>query len=393
MVIRNIIFSILLPNIIHPWSSIPMKPSNWLRHLNFASLRRFFVAIRHHRLYNLLIDLVAMIWFVLWQTIFILKRKVQKRTGRFFAFFTYLNWSTWRTFARRTGQKRLYGLAAEIAFNAMLALFPALLAVIAAIGLSQSLQSTLYQMALLLGEVVPDEVKDVIGNLIEQIVIARNPQLLSVGFIGAIWIYSGAISATMNALDQIHQVPHHLMRPFWQAKLVSIAIALGMLQLLILASGLVLLSDLIIEIIARKSCLLETIPNCSIEQITICLQQPPVQNCLIKSTLLDTWELFRWPMTLGIVSLAFGFIYRYGPSRRSRRIPIMPGAMMAAILWALISNLFRIYVMHFGNYNWTFGAIGTFIILQLWLHLSSFAMLLGEELNVTVGELMEKRLN
>ncbi|NEP46242.1 MAG: YihY/virulence factor BrkB family protein, partial [Okeania sp. SIO2H7] len=102
--------------------------------------------------------------------------------------------------------------------------------------------------------------------------------------------------------------------------------------------------------------------------------------------LLETWNQLRWPITLGIVSLAFAFIYRYGPSKSRKGIPIIPGAVLAALMWAIISNGFRIYVLHFGNYNKTYGALGTFIILLLWLYLSSLVVLIGAQLNVTVGE-------
>jgi membrane protein len=87
--------------------------------------------------------------------------------------------------------------------------------------------------------------------------------------------------------------------------------------------------------------------------------------------------------------VAFAFIYRYGPSRHHRGTPIFPGAILAAIFWAGFSGLLRVYVSNFANYNWTYGTIGTFIILLLWLNFSSLVMLLGAQLNVTVGKEMK----
>jgi membrane protein len=93
---------------------------------------------------------------------------------------------------------------------------------------------------------------------------------------------------------------------------------------------------------------------------------------------------------LSIVATAFAFIYRFGPSRWSHGTPIMPGALLAAISWAILSGLFRLYVSNFGNYNRAYGAVGAVIILLLWLYMSSLVLLLGDQLNVTVGEAMQQ---
>ena len=78
------------------------------------------------------------------------------------------------------------------------------------------------------------------------------------------------------------------------------------------------------------------------------------------------------PITLEIVSIAFAFVYRFGSSFRRKSTPIIPGTIIAALMWAEASNLFRLYVFHFDNYNRIYGTIGTFIILFLWLYISSF---------------------
>ena len=70
--------------------------------------------------------------------------------------------------------------------------------------------------------------------------------------------------------------------------------------------------------------------------------------------------------------------------------PIMPGAVLAAISWAIVSALFRLYVTNFGNYNKVYGAVGAVIVLLLWLYMTSLVLLLGDQLNVTVGEAMQQ---
>lgn len=286
---------------------------------------------------------------------------------RFFRFFRYLNWKTLTKTAARVGQRRLFGLSAEIAYNAMLSLFPAILAVITAIGLFEdSLQSTFKELANQLSQVAPDEAMVLIRDFSKQITQTRNTGLFSISFIVAIWAASGALSAAMTALDRIHEIPPEQMRPFWKAKLVSLGLTIGTILLLVLASFLVFISDWLLDFFVLKS-----------------------QNRLW--FLLVIWQLLSWPIALAIVAAAFGFVYRYGPSIWNSGMPLMPGAVLAAVSWAFVSAGFRLYVANFGNYNQAYGTIGAVIVLMLWLYMSGLVLLVGDQLNVTVGEQMQLR--
>ncbi|MEG3840443.1 YihY/virulence factor BrkB family protein [Microcoleus sp. herbarium14] len=314
-------------------------------------------------------------------------RAIKKKFGDFWLFCRCLTWATLKEVGVKAGEQRLPGLSAEMAYNSMLALFPGLLAVLSAIALFEPLQSTLYQIAVLLGEVIPDNVRNLIRGLIKEILLTRNKGLFSVSFFASLWAFSGVMSAAMAALDRIHEIPSDRTRSFVKAKLISLGLSIGTIVLLILASGAVFVSDLIVQAVARQSCLLESVANCDLKDVQSCLL--PAQTCPLESQLLAVWRLWRWPTSLGIVSVAFAFIYRYGPSRRSSESPIFSGAIFAAILWALFSAAFRFYVLHLSNFNWTYGTIGTFIVLLLWLYLSCLAMLIGAQLNVTVGKAMK----
>jgi len=316
-----------------------------------------------------------------------LLRAIKKKFGHFWLFCRCLTWSTLREVCVKAGEQRLPGLSAEMAYNSMLALFPGLLAVLSAIGLFESLQSTLYQIAGLLGEVIPDEVRNLIRSSLKEILLYRNQELFSLSFVASLWAFSGVMSAAMAALDRIHEISPDRTRSFLKAKLIALALSIGTIILLIIASGAVFVSDLIVQAISRQSCLLESVANCNLKEFKSCLI--PATSCPLESELLAIWGLWRWPSSLGIVSVAFAFVYRYGPSRHQRDIPIFSGAVFAAILWALISALFRFYVLHLGNYSWTYGTIGTFIVLLLWLYLCSLVMLIGAQLNVTVGKAMK----
>ena len=283
---------------------------------------------------------------------------------RFFRFFRYLNWVTLKKTFARAMKRRLMGLSAEMAYNAILALFPAILAILTAIGLFEdSLQQTFHNLASQLSEVAPDEALQLMRDFAKEINLTKNRGLFSLSFIVAIWASSGALSAAMNALDQIHEIPLEKTRPFWKAKLISLGLTIGSFLLLVIASFLVFISDLVLQIVVDKSG---------------------------ASVLLTVWRLLTWPLALAIIATSSAFIYRFGPSRWSHGTPIMPGAILAAISWAILSGLFRIYVANFGNYNKVYGAVGAVIVLLLWLYMTSLVLLLGDQLNVTVGEAMQQ---
>ncbi|QFS49052.1 YihY/virulence factor BrkB family protein [Nostoc sphaeroides] len=286
---------------------------------------------------------------------------------RFFRFFRHLNWRTLKKTFARTMERRLFGLASEIAFNAMLSLFPAILAIVTAIGLlAESLQATFKQLATQLSQVLPEQALTLIRDFATtEITNSKNTGLFSLSFVLAIWTASGAVSTAMTAFDQIHQIPPENIRPFWKAKLVSLGLTVGTMLLLVLASFLVFTSDLLLKMVVRGN------------------------DSLI--FLFHLWQLLSWPLALSIVAVAFSFIYRYGPSQWNPGTPMMPGAILAAVFWAILSALFRLYVANFGNYNKVYGAVGAVIVLMLWLSMSAAVLLIGDQLNVTVGEDMRQK--
>lgn len=369
-------------------------------------------------------------------------------THPFLLFFRYLNWRIVRQTILRAFQRRLIGLSSEIAFNAMLALFPAILAILTALSLfEESIQSTITDVARQYKDVVPDLAWQLLKNFVAEISHTKSKSLFSLSFVVAIWVASGALGAAMNALDRIHQIPPEQRRPFWKAKLISVFITFSTILLLILASFLVLLGDSIVKLAVNTIVLLPVertgvtllltlwqilswpiafaVVVTTVYSIYQIYQLPadrkqPLQklkllvfvivivsiiSLLIASVLvfinhiivtlqfdysmaailISFWRLLSWPAALAIVAVAFAFIYRIGPSRWVKGTPILPGAILAAVSWAILSGLFRLYVSNFGNYNKVYGAVGAVIVLLLWLQMTAFVMLLGDQLNATVG--------
>ncbi len=357
----------------------------------------------------------------------------------------YLNWITIRRTTRGVIQKRLTGLSAEMAFHAMLGLFPAIIAILTAIGLfGRSVESNLANLATNYAHIIPRQVWQLIIDFIAEVKLDRDTSWFSLSSISAIWFISGVLSAAINALDRIHEVPLKYKRSFIQVKLIAIFLTICTIIFLIIACFLLWVGDFLLQIALQqnwnslflitwqifsiliivaivltslfliyefqtklrrqserkfKSTLIASIITLSfllmvsIYAFFAFIQQSIVSFRIeqtISSILISIWRLLGFPLALCIIALAFGLIYRFGTSRWRKDTPIVPGAILAAISWAVVSILFRLYVSHIGIYNKIYGAIGTIIVLMLWLYLSSLVMLIGGQINVVIGKTIQQ---
>ena len=355
----------------------------------------------------------------------------------------YLNWITVQKTIAGVIQKRLTGLAAEMAFHAMLGLFPAIVAVLTAISLfEESVESVLVSLAVHFANIVPLQVWTLLLDFIEGIREAEGKSWFSLSSIAAVWIISGVLCSAIAALDSIHQVPLEKRRSYLQTKLVAISLAIFTIIFLVIACFLLWIGDLLLQmalvqnwnslllyiweifslivIVAiasttagliyqvrtklksdreRKSAIVFVliIIATAASQLVYggylavkeAIGKSDIETAL-SNLLIDLWRILGFPIALGIVAIAFTSIYRYGAAERIKNTPILPGAILAAISWAIVSLVFRLYVSYIGIYNKLYGAVGTAIILMLWLYLTSLTILIGEQINVIIGEALRE---
>jgi membrane protein len=104
------------------------------------------------------------------------------------------------------------------------------------------------------------------------------------------------------------------------------------------------------------------------------------------------WTYLRWPFIAFTVVLAIDLIYHFAPNRRVEWVWLTPGSLLATALWFGASLGFKTYTATVGDFNVTYGAIGTVVVLMLWLYLSGLALLIGAELNAEIErEIRERR--
>jgi membrane protein len=97
-----------------------------------------------------------------------------------------------------------------------------------------------------------------------------------------------------------------------------------------------------------------------------------------------TWTIVQWPLVFALICIAVGLVYYIAPDAEQEWVWVTPGAVVAATLWVIASLLFRLYVVAFGNYQQTYGALGGVIMLLLWFYLSGLALVIGAEVNAEI---------
>jgi membrane protein len=102
-----------------------------------------------------------------------------------------------------------------------------------------------------------------------------------------------------------------------------------------------------------------------------------------------SWKTLQWPVVFVLVATAIGLIYHFAPNVEQEFVLLTPGSVVATAFWLLGSLGFRIYVVNFGSYNETYGAIGGVMVLLLWLYISGLAVIIGAETNAEIEHASE----
>ncbi len=261
-------------------------------------------------------------------------------------------WEIARRLVTSIGEKNISILAAGVAFYLLLAIFPALAAIVTTYALLADPQTVSEHLAKAAG-FLPADVMDIfnqqLGILSSQPAQGLSFQLIF-GLLFAIWSAHKGVDALTTAISVAYKEPE--TRSFIQLNVLTY----------LLTAAAILFTVIILS-------LLVVVPS-----ITVLLNLP------------DWWNLFipivRWVVFVAVVSLAIATLYRYAPSRRSAQWKwLSTGAVLATVLWLLGSALFSFYVSQFGNYNETYGALGAIVVLLLWLFISSYAIIIGAALN------------
>jgi len=268
--------------------------------------------------------------------------------------------SRWLEIATRTvhefSKDNCLGLAAQVAFFFVLALFPTLLFLVALLSLVP-VQDAAAEVFSVATSVIPTDVVMFLRDQFDQLTQDAHVGLLTIGIVGAIWSSSAAMLAVIDAMNRIYEITE--WRPWWKRQFVAVILT-------IILTVFVLLALIFISIGPTLS-----------ERLASWFR--------IGATATSAWKILRWPFMVLFAVLGVNLIYYFAPNRRSRWAWITPGALLATALWIATSFCFKLYVLSQAHYVATYGAIGGMIATMLWFYLCGLAILIGAELNSVVN--------
>ncbi|PPG87799.1 ribonuclease BN [Rathayibacter sp. AY1F3] len=255
--------------------------------------------------------------------------------------------------AREFGADQCTDLAAALTYYAVLALFPALLAIVSVLGLFGQAQATTDLVLDLIGNLASSEVVDLLRDPIQALTSSSAAGLAFVtGVVGAIWSASGYVGAFGRAMNRVYQIDEG--RPFWKLRPTMLGVTVVTVVLIVIAALILVLSG-------------------------------PVATAVgdvvgLGPAALTVWNIAKWPVLVVIAIVIVATLYYWAPNIRQPKFRwISIGSIVALAIWLIASTGFAFYVANFSNYNKTYGSLGAVIVFLLWIWITNIALLFGAE--------------
>jgi membrane protein len=246
--------------------------------------------------------------------------------------------------------------AAALTYFGLLALFPAVIALVSILGLFGNPQTTTKSITDIVSQLGPSTAAQTFSGPINEITSNRGASGIAfvVGLALALWSASGYVGAFMKAANVIYETPEG--RPFWKLRPLQVLVTLVMVLLLAAVLIGIVLTGPVVSAVAG-----------------------PLG---IGSTAQTIWNIAKWPIMLLVTIVMFGVLFHAAPNVKLRGLRwSLPGALFAVVVWIVASAAFAFYVANFGSYTKTYGALGGVIALLVWMWITNIALLLGMEFN------------
>jgi membrane protein len=244
--------------------------------------------------------------------------------------------------------------AAALTYYGVLALFPAIIALVSIIGLvGPSATSFLTDN---IATLAPGPAQDIMNGAVEQVASGRGKAGLAfiVGLALALWSASGYVGAFARASNSVYEVGEG--RPFWKLRPTQLVVTTVMILLL-------------------AACAIAVV-------VTGPLAKQVGDVVGAGSTAVTVWDLAKWPVIALVVITMLSILYYAAPNVKQPSFKwITVGGLVAVAIWIIASILFGLYVANFSSYNKTYGSLGGVIAFLVWLWITNIAVLFGAELN------------
>lgn len=259
-------------------------------------------------------------------------------------------------FFREIGKDSLIDKASSLAYNFMLAIFPAIIFLFTLIPYIP-IANFQDQLMNLISLVLPTNAYVAVESTLEDIVKNQNSKLLSFGFIFALFFATNGVHTLMQAFNKSSLLIE--TRTWITQRLVALYLTLLVAFALISGLALITIGEYVFTFLKSELRFKD-------------------------SFWILVIELIRWIILIIIYFVTISILYRYGPAHAKKWRFFSAGSWMATLLAILIFGGFSYYINHFGTYNKIYGSIGTLIVMMIWLYLNSLIILVGFELNASI---------
>ena len=261
---------------------------------------------------------------------------------------------SWKELLRRTYKETVadngLGLAAQLAYYFLLALFPTVLCVIA-LASFLPLQNFTDEVTSLFGRIAPPEMVTLIREQMARLANGNDGGIFSIGLAGALWSSSAAMVAMVDAMNRAYDIDES--RPWWKVRITAVLLTVGLAVFVVLSAGLIVAGPQVADLLAG--------------------------SFGFGALFTTTWKILQWPIAFALVTTGIALVYYYAPDAEQDFTWITPGSVLAATLWVIASLGFRFYVVSFGNYEATYGTVTGVILLMLWFYISGLMLIIGAE--------------
>jgi membrane protein len=247
--------------------------------------------------------------------------------------------------------------AAALSYYFVLAIFPALILLSAVMGLFP-LPGLFGRVLDLMSRLLPPDTMHLVSSALLSVLASRRGAWVSVGSLGLLWVTSAAFDALIETLDAAYDVNDP--RPWWKTR--ALALALGAI------SGGFLTTALVVMILGPK------------------FAEWLGHRVYLPRLFVLFWPVLHWVIAIGSTVLTVETLYFLAPNVKQRFLATLPGAVLAVGSWLGLSYLMGIYFRNFANYGRIYGTLAGFIVFMTWFYWTSFALLVGAELNAEIAK-------
>jgi membrane protein len=260
-------------------------------------------------------------------------------------------------FFKEIGKDTLVNKASSLAYNFMLAIFPAIIFLFTLIPYIPKRIGFQEQLIKILALILPNNAFEAFEDTIDEIVNKQNGSLLSIGFLLSLFFATNGVHNLMKAFNKSSLVVE--TRTWLKQRMVAIILTLIIAFSVIICIAAMAMGELLLNYLKDE---INYTGGLTVYAI----------------------QLTRWTLLAVLYFITVSILYRYGPAHAKKWKFFSAGSWFATILAFLTIWGFSFYINHFSSYNKVYGSIGTLIVMMIWLYLNSLILLVGFELNASV---------